>query len=239
MGTVIMIASGKGGCGKTTFAVNLGCAMASQGKTTLLLDMNIGLRNLDIYTGLQDKVIFDLGDFLTGTCRLSKVIVADDEHPGLFLLSSPQFRGIEGLTDQHIRLLCSKLASSFDCVIIDSPPGIGTDFCKLAAGVDKALIVLTQDYVALRNSDTVNKRLESLGVEDLYYAINRVNPIFWGSEGVPDAEKIAEVMKTALVGIVPEDPAIHLGNNTGRPAAADSGSYVRQTFLDIASRLME
>ena len=85
----------------------------------------------------------------------------------------------------------------------------------------------------------MNKRLESLGVEDLYYAINRVNPIFWGSDGVPDAEKIAEVMKTALVGIVPEDPAIHMGNNTGKPAAADRDSYIYQTFRDIAGRLME
>ena len=239
MGSTILIAAGKGGSGKTTFAVNLGCAFASMGKRTLLLDMNIGLRNLDIYTGLEDKVIFDISDFLTGTCKLSKAIVADDEHPNLFLLSSPQFRGIDGLTELHIRLLFSKLSESFDCVIIDGPSGIGSDFCKLAVGVDKALIVLTQDYVSLRNSDTVNKRLASLDVEDLYYAINRVNPIYWGNDSVPDAERIAEVMKTTLVGIVAEDPAIHIGNNTGRPAAANPTSYIHKAFVDMAQRLLQ
>lgn len=237
MGNVLLIASGKGGSGKTTFAVSLGCAMAAKGKRTLMLDMNIGLRNLDIYTGLQNNVLFDLGDFFSGTCKLSKALVQSDYDENLYLLSSPQFRGIEGLTEQHIRLLFSKLSESFDWVIVDTPAGIGSDFTRLAPVADKALLVLTQDFVSLRNSDTVNRRLDSLGVEDLYYAINRVNPMFWGSDKVPGAEQIQQVMKTSLVGIVPEDPAIHAGNNQGEPAVLDKNSYIHQTFADIAARI--
>ena len=239
MGNVLLLASGKGGSGKSTFAVNLGYAFAAKKKRTLLLDMNIGLRNLDIYTGLQDKVLFDLGDYFSGTCKLAKALVQSDDDENLYLLSCPQFRGIDGLTDQHIRMLFSKLRGSFDWILVDAPAGIGSDFCRLTPVCDKALVVLTMDYVSLRKSDTVNRRLESLGVEERYYAINRVTPLFWESNKVPSAEAIQSVMKTDLAGIVPEDPAIHAGNNLGTPACLDEKNYIHQTFADIAARIAE
>ena len=237
MGSVILLASGKGGCGKTTMAVNLGHILASQGFKTLLLDLNIGLRNLDIYMGLQDNVLFDLGDYLTGTCKLSKALVQDEKQENLSLLSSPQLRGIKGLTQTHVKVLCEHLKKYFDYIIIDSPTGISAELANAAAGADMALIVLTQDYEALRNAETVDKKLEALGIRERYYAVNKIYPQLLENEALPGLQTIAQTMRSPLAGLIAYDLNIHIGNNMGIPVVRSGESTITKAFEDIADRL--
>ncbi|MBR0130376.1 MAG: AAA family ATPase [Firmicutes bacterium] len=237
MGSVILLASGKGGCGKTTMAVNLGHILASQGFKTLLLDLNIGLRNLDLYMGLQDQVLFDLGDYLTGTCRLSKALVQDDKQENLSLLSAPQLRGIKGLTPTHIKVLCEHLKKIFDYIIIDSPTGISSELANAAAGADIALIILTQDFEALRNAETVDKKLEALGIRERYYAVNKIYPQLLENEALPGLEHIAQTMKSPLAGLIAYDLNIHIGNNMGLPVVKSGTTTITKAFEDIADRL--
>ena len=237
MGSVILVAAGKGGCGKTTLAVNLGHVLAKQGFKTLLLDLNIGLRNLDIYMGLQDRVLFDLGDYLTGTCKLSKALVQDERQENLSLLSAPQMRGIKGLTPTHIKVLCDHLRKIFDYIIIDCPTDISQSLGNAAAGADTALIVMTQDYSALRNAESVGRKLEALGVRERYYVINKIYPELLQNEFLPGLKEIAETMKSDLAGLIAYDLDIHIGNNTGRPVVLGEQTTITRAFEDIADRL--
>ncbi|MBQ4506542.1 MAG: AAA family ATPase [Firmicutes bacterium] len=235
MGKILAITSGKGGSGKTTFAVNLGYTLAVQGKKVLLLDFNIGLRNIDIYLGVQDRVLFDFGDYLSGTCRLRKAIIKDENLPGLSLLSCPQIRDIKGLSQKHVSTLLGQLRDMYDVIIIDTPTGIGETFRNVVSCCDMALLVVTPNYSSIRNSDTVSKRIEALGIER-FHVINRVSVQPAGSP-LPGVEEIEKVLSLPLAGIISEDPNIDLGNNAGRPVVSARGSYIARNFEGIASRL--
>jgi len=234
MGQLILITSGKGGSGKTTFAVNLAQIYASGGLKTLVLDLNQCIRNADIYMGLENEVIFDLGDVLSGVCRLEKAIVKDDRNENLFLLCCPQQKSVEEYAKKRLPELYSKLRSSFDIVIIDSPSGFGELFTTVAEGVDRAVIVLTPDHQALRNGDTVDRRLEELGINRRCFVVNRVIPELWGDEALPTLEDITRIMRCKPAGILTEDPAVHIGNNSGTPCASDKDSYLFYAFRKIA-----
>ena len=237
MGSVILLTSGKGGCGKTTLAVNLGHVIAAQGFKTLLLDFNIGLRNVDIYMGLQDHVIFDLGDYLTGTCKLSKALVQDERQEGLYLLSSPQLRGIKGLSSTHVKVLCEHLKKIFDYIIIDTPTTISQELVSFAAGADMGLIVMTQDYASLRNSETVDKKLEALGIRERYYAVNKLYPQLMNDPSLPSLDEIARTMRVPLAGLIAFDLSVHMGNNNGCPVVCSRDPELSRAFEDIADRL--
>ena len=234
MGQLIMITSGKGGSGKTTFAVNLAHIYASEGLKTLVLDLNQGLRNADIYMGLENEVIFDLGDVLSGVCRLEKAVAQDNTNENLYLLCCPQYQCVDRYSWRRIPELYARLRKDFDIVIIDPPAGMGELSSSVASGVDRAVTVLTPDHQALRNGDTVDKRLEELGIEKRYFVVNRVVPELWGSEAVPGLEQMTRTMRCAFAGILSEDMAVHMGNNTGVPCASDPGSYLHGVFKNIA-----
>ncbi len=238
MGTTVLIASGKGGVGKTTFAVNLGYMIADAGAKVLLLDLNLGLRNIDIYLGLEDRAVFDLGDVVSGVCRVEKAIVQHDMNPNLYLLSCPQYKGISGFTPAHLRMLCDSLRKEYDFIIMDVPSGMGDMMQAAAAASDMALVVITPDYVSVRNGDTVDRKLENLGVLRRVYAVNRVRQNDGEDADLPGSEYIARIFKTQLAGIVPEDPAIDLANNSGMPVCADGDSYISRNFARIAARLI-
>ena len=234
MGQLFLICSGKGGAGRTTFAVNLAQIYASQGLRTLVLDLNQGLRNADIYMGLESDVIFDLGDVLSGVCRLEKAIAQDSRCENLFLLCCPQYKSIEEYARKRIGELYARLRSEYDMVLIDAPAGCGELLSVIAAGVDRAMIVLTPDYQALRNGDTVDRLLEDLGVSRRCFVVNRVIPALWGNEALPGPEQMTRTMRCRFAGILSEDLHVHLGNNTGVPCASDPGSYLCAAFRKIA-----
>ena len=152
MGKVILVCSGGGGTGKTTFAVNLSSVYARQGKNVLLLDLNMGRRNADIYLGMEDSILFDLGDVISGRCRLEKAIVSHSECDGLHLLSCPQYREIEGFKEGHAKALYNVLRERFDIVIVDCAVSVGKRLRTAAAGADAALILTIPDHSSVRST---------------------------------------------------------------------------------------
>ena len=239
MGRIIAIVSGKGGSGKTSFAINIGAAMASRGSSTVLLDMNVGTRNLDIYMGLENKVLFDLGDVLTGVCDLEKALVRDERFRMLSLLSCPQYKMINGLTPQHVRTVCAKLVELFEYVIIDCPSGLGSEFINAVSAADTALLIVTPDHTSIRNCDVIDRRLASLGITNRFYAVNRYDLNLSGNGLLPDINYIGRMFTIPLAGTIPEDPNIHVGNNSGYPIVCNADAPVSMAFMNIARKLMD
>ena len=175
MGKAIVIASGKGGTGKTMFAANLGATLAGQGHKVVLIDLDTGLRNLDLYLGLEDRIVYDVNDVLTGVCRIKQALVKDKTFPGLhFMAASPQKPNGE-VTPLHIKVLCRKLKEKFDYVIIDAPAGIDDGMVVASAGMDMGIIVVNPEYASLRNAEIVKATLEEQGVTNIAYVIKKIN----------------------------------------------------------------
>ena len=237
MSNVIALTSGKGGAGKTTFAVNIAAALAAGGAKTVLLDMNAGTRNADIYLGLESKVLFDLADVLSGVCTLEKATVRDEHFARLSLISGPQYKLINGMSEGHVKLIVKKLRESFDYVVIDCPAGLGEDFANTAAAAEAALIIVTPDYAGIRNSEVVDRRLASLGVEKRFVAVNMYSAADCTGEELPDIARIKASFAAPLAGTVPLDMNIHIANNTGCPVMCDGQSHTARIFLNIAKQL--
>ena len=239
MGNVIALTSGKGGAGKTTFAVNIAAALAAGGARTVLLDLNAGTRNADIYLGLESKVLFDLADVLSGVCTLEKATVRDEHFARLALVSGPQYKIINGMSDGHVRLIVRKLRESFDYVIIDCPGGLGEDFANAVSPAEAALIIVTPDYASIRNSEVVERRLASLGVEKRFLAVNMYCPQADEDKALPDIGQIKAAFTSELTGTIPMDKDIHIANNSGRPVMCEGQSLTARTFLSIARQLAD
>ena len=237
MGKVILCCSGSGGTGKTTFAVNIGVAAALQGRKVLIADLNMGRRNADIYLGMEDRILFDLGDVMSGLCRLDKAIVRHDLCGDLYLLSCPQYREIEGIGPGHVNALYDALRSKFDLVIVDCPVSVSSIMKTFARGADAALMLTIPDYSVVRNTEALSEKLESTGITDRYCAVNRMNRAYSDSDNIPGLNFIARTVNAPLVGIVSEDASIHIANNSGYPIAFMEGSDMACRFADIAARI--
>ena len=237
MGIVALVTSGKGGAGKSTITVNLGATLAQKGARVVLVDFNMGLRNLDIYLGMEDCSLFDLGDVLTGMCKVEKALVRDERFGRLYMLPCPQFKEINGITRQHVSGLFSVLKKHFDFILVDMPLGIGQAVENVAAASDIGIVVLTPDYVSLRNAGTVDRKLDSCGLQKRCFIINQVDLEILRSGSVPGIEHIARSMSTPLAGIIPFDENIHAGNNYGNPVVLASDSYIAKNFSSIALRI--
>lgn len=238
MGKVVIVASGKGGTGKSTLAVNLAASLAKAGKKVLIADMNVGLRNDDIYLGMENRILFDLGDVTSGICKLDKAIIQHDLCDNLYLLSGPQYRDIEGMTTGHLRALYAKLKKEFDIVFVDCPVISGSQLQYMATGVDDALIVVNQDYVSVRNGDSVNRKLAGIGIFKRSYVVNMLNEDSYDAEGLPDLTFITKNMSADCLGFIPYDPNIHLANNNGTPVVMAGAGYLDKVFGDIAQKLL-
>ncbi len=237
MGKAVLITSGKGGVGKTTITVNLGATLALKGARVVLVDFNMGLRNLDIYMGMEDHCLFDLGDIFTGVCRVERALVHDGRFGELYMLPCPQFKSIDGITAEHIKGLFALLKRRFDYLLMDMPLSMGCLLESVAAAAEMGIVVLTPDFVALRNADTMDRRLESLGIRRRCYIVNKVDMHSQASSAVPDMEKIDRNMKTPMAGIIPRDENIHSGNNSGIPVVIAQNSYIAKNFDNIACRI--
>lgn len=238
MGKILLIASGKGGVGKTTLATNFGIVFAQQGKKVIIADMNVGMRNDDIYLGLEDRILFDFGDVSSGVCKLDKAIVRHDLCPNLSLLSCPQNRGIEGLTTGHARALYARLRKEFDIVIVDMPTVNGDSFPYLAAGADEAILVVNQDYVSIRNGEGINRQIAGMGILKRWYIVNKVYEQSFIKEGLPDLMTINKSIEAQCLGYVPFDFSINLANNSGSPIVLENKLPAARNLREIALRLL-
>lgn len=237
MGEVILLASGKGGVGKTTFTSNLGAILALSGLKVALIDLNMGLRNLDIYMGLENEVLFDIADVISGVCSIKKALIRDIRFKNLFLLPATQYKEIVGITAEHMNILYKKLKEIFDVVLVDGPVGVGEDLKLSSAGADRAIVVVSPDYNALRNGDAVDRKLQNFGLADRSYIINMVKPELFGRNVVPNLGEISDIFRTSMLGIIQYDENINIANNKGYPIVCKKDTYIHSNFITISKRL--
>ncbi len=237
MGKVYVIASGKGGTGKTMFSVNLGATLAKMNKSVILLDMDMGLRNLDLYFGLENNVVYDLYDVLTGMCKIKQAVIKDKRFKNLYMMAASPSRSDGTLTPLHMKVLCSKLKEKYDYVIIDAPSGIDDSLVLASAGADEAIVIVNPDYSSIRDADNTDRQLVKLGIKKRYLVINDVDVDLMASGYAPKIKEITSILKPLLSGIIHNDQNIRISTNLGIPIVLKEGTYIEENFKNIGSRI--
>ncbi|MBE7062559.1 MAG: septum site-determining protein MinD [Ruminococcaceae bacterium] len=237
MGEVVVITSGKGGVGKTATTAGLGAALCMEGKSVVVIDADIGLRNLDVALGLEDKVVYDLVDVVEQNCRLRQALVRHTKYEKLYLLAASQTREKEDVSPEKMQMLCRELKENYDYILIDSPAGIGHGFSNAAAGADRAIVVTVPETAAVRDADRVIARLEEEGIESRSLVINRMRPALEAQGAILRTEEIIEWLGVPLLGIVPEDEAVLLQSARSGLVPEAAGSMAAQAYKNIAGRL--
>ena len=239
MGKVYLVASGKGGTGKTMFAVNLGATLAKQGKKVVIMDFDMGLRNLDLYMGLENNVVYDVHDVLTGLCRIRQALIKDRRFENLYLMAASPVKSDGRLTPMHMQVLTEKLKNYFDYIIVDAPSGIDDGLVISSAGADETIIVTTPDFSAIRDGDNLARELMKLGINKNWLIINKVSPGLMTNGYVPGLAEITSAIKAEPVGIIQLDDNIQISTNLGVPIVMKEGTYIEENFNRIAERMME
>ena len=237
MGEVIVITSGKGGVGKTTTTANVAVALAGLGKKVIGIDLDLGLRNLDVALGLDEKIVYDVVDVLEQKCRLRQALVKH-ETEGVTLLAASQTRDADALDPEKLMRLLKELKETFDYVLIDCPAGIGRGFENALAGADGAIVVTVPQVAAVRDADRVIMRLMEKGIENPRLLINRMRPDLTKKGVFLRIEEILEWLSIPLLGVVPEDEAVFLGGILGSIAKQKDGSRAAEAFSNVARRLI-
>lgn len=238
MGKVILVASGKGGTGKTMFSVNMGAILAQHGYRVMLLDMDMGMRNMDIYLGMENRVVYNIMDVLSGICRISKAVIKVDGFNSLYFMAASPNKDGRDITALHMDVLCAKIKAVFDYIIIDCPAGIGEmlDVCIPAS--DKAVIVTEPEAAASRDADVTERYLVENGLTDICIVVNRVNAELIRAGLLPNLTQLVEYYSGPIVGIIQEDDNIRISTNKGIPIVCKSGTYIEENFMNIISRIL-
>lgn len=238
MGEVIVITSGKGGVGKTTTTANLGTGIALQGKKVVLIDTDIGLRNLDVVMGLENRIVYDLVDVIEGSCRAKQAIIKDKRFEGLYLLPAAQTRDKSAVKPQQMLKLCDELRQEFDYIIVDCPAGIEQGFKNAIAGADRALVVTTPEVSAVRDADRIIGLLEANELKEPKLIVNRVRPDMVKRGDMMSIEDIIDILAIDLIGVVPDDEKIIVSTNRGEPAVTDPKALAGQAYRNITKRIL-
>src|SRR5689334_14342981 len=238
IGRVITVTSGKGGVGKTTTTANLGTALALLGRKVVVIDADIGLRNLDVVMGLEKRIVYDIVDVVEGRCRIRQAMIKDKRLPDLYLLPAAQTRDKSAVNPAQMRLLCEHLKSEFDFVLVDCPAGIEQGFKNAIAGADMVVIVTTPEVSAVRDADRVIGLVEANGLPAPRLIINRIRPELVRRGEMMTQQDVIEILAVELLGVVPDDESIVISTNRGEAAAADKTSRAGQAYTNIARRLM-
>ncbi len=236
MGEVIVITSGKGGVGKTTTAANIGTGLSMTGKKVILIDADIGLRNLDVVMGLENRIVYDLVNVVEKECRLQQALIKDKRNENLFLLPAAQTRDKTAINQEHMKELCLELKKEFDYIVIDCPAGIEQGFKNAIAGADSSIIVTTPEVSAVRDADRVIGILEASGLSNPRLIINRIRADMVKKGDMMDVEDIIEILAVKLLGIVPDDEKIIISTNRGEPIVADD-TISGRAFKNICMRI--
>ncbi len=238
MSEVIVITSGKGGVGKTTTSANLGAALASLGKSVVLIDADIGLRNLDVVMGLENRIVYHLVDVVEGYCRLNQALIRDKRFDNLCLLPAAQTKDKTAVTPDQMRQLCKDLRAEFDFVLVDCPAGIEQGFKNAIAGADRAIIVATPEVSSVRDADRIIGLLEAESMPPPRLIVNRIRPAMVKRGDMMDIGDILDILAIDLLGVVPDDESIVVSTNRGEPAALAPQSKAGQAYRNIGRRLL-
>jgi len=236
-GKVVTVTSGKGGVGKTTATANIGVALAASGAKVVCVDGDIGLRNLDVVMGLENRIVYDLVDVVEGRAKLRQALIRDKRLPDLSLIPAAQTRDKAAVSPSDMIKLCNDLRSEFDWILIDSPAGIERGFRNAIAGADQVLVVTNPEVSAVRDADRVIGLIESEEKGPGYLILNRVKVEMVKRGDMLSTEDVLDVLAIPLLGVIPEDEVILVSTNRGSPAALDEKSRAGQAFRNIARRL--
>lgn len=234
---VVTVTSGKGGVGKTTAVANLAVALASDSSKVVCIDGDIGLRNLDVILGLENRIVYDIVDVIEGRCRLKQAMIKDKKLPNLHLIPAAQTRDKNAVSASDMNRLVKDLRSECDFILIDSPAGIERGFKNAIAPADRVLVVTNPEVSAVRDADRVIGILEAEDKGPGALILNRLNPNLVRKQEMLSADDVLDLLAIELIGIVPEDEGVLIGSNRGAPVASDPKSRAGQAFRNIARRL--
>ncbi|MBB6674244.1 septum site-determining protein MinD [Cohnella nanjingensis] len=238
MGEAIVVTSGKGGVGKTTTSANVGTALALMGKKVCLVDTDIGLRNLDVVMGLENRIIYDLIDVAEGRCRINQALIKDKRFDELYMLPAAQTKDKNDISPEQVRKIIEDLKPDFDYVIIDCPAGIEQGFRNAIAGADQAIVVTTPENAAVRDADRVIGLLEKTQIAPPKLIINRIRPNLLRSGDMLEVDDICQVLAIDLIGIVPDDEIVIKAANQGEPTVMNPSSRASIAYRNVARRIL-
>ncbi|HHV39747.1 MAG TPA: septum site-determining protein MinD [Tepidimicrobium sp.] len=238
MGKAIVITSGKGGVGKTTTTANIGTGLAILGNKVVVVDTDIGLRNLDVVMGLENRIVYDIVDVVEKTCRLRQGLIRDKRYDGLFLLPAAQTKDKTSINPEQMLELINDLKAEFDYIIIDSPAGIEQGFQNSIAGADEAYIVTTPEISAVRDADRVIGLLEAKGLNNPKLIINRIRHDMVKRGDMMNVEDIIDILAVDLIGVIPDDEAIVISTNKGEPVVVEDEPLSAKAFKNICKRIV-
>lgn len=236
-GRAIVITSGKGGVGKTTTTANLGTGLALLGRKVVLIDADIGLRNLDVVMGLENRIVYDLVQVIEGQCKLHAALIRDKRVENLHLLPAAQTREKDAITPEQMVALIDELKAEFDYILIDSPAGIEHGFRNAIAGADSAIIVTTPEVSAVRDADRIIGMVESYDIREPYLIVNRIRPEMVQRGDMLGIDDVIDILRIKLLGIVPDDQEIIVSTNRGEPVVFDRRTRSGQAYHNICRRI--
>ena len=219
---IIVVTSGKGGVGKTTTTANLAAALAGNGFKVVAIDGDVGLRNLDVIMGLENRIVYTLVDVVEGNCRLNQALIKDKRLDNLYLIPTAQSRTKDAVTSDQMVALCDELRKDFDFVLVDSPAGIESGFRNSAAGADEALVITTPEVSAVRDADRIIGLLESMQKAPIQLIVNRIRPDMVRRGEMLDVQDVLDILAIDLIGVVPDDESIVASANKGEPLVISS-----------------
>ncbi len=238
-GRVIVITSGKGGVGKTTTSANIGTALAKAGQKVVLIDTDIGLRNLDLLLGLENRIVYTIVDVVEERCKLKQALVKDKKNPNLCLLAAAQTRDKSALSQEQLKSICEELKEDNDYIIVDCPAGIEQGFQNAVAGANEAIVVTTPEMSAVRDADRIIGLLEAKEeIESYKLLLNRVRPSLIKTNDMMSVDDVVDILSCPLIGIIPEDIGVITSTNKGEPVVNDEKSLAGKAYQNVAKRIM-
>ncbi len=236
-GKTMVVTSGKGGVGKTTTVANLGSMLAKNKHSVVMIDADIGLRNLDVVMGLENRIVYNLVDIVEGKCRKQQAMIRDRKLNNLFIIPSAQTREKDAVNPEQMKELCAELAEEFDYVIIDCPAGIERGFKNAVAGAEIAIVVTTPEVSAIRDADRVIGLLEASLIKNIHLVVNRLNKRMVKKGDMMSTADIVSLLSVPLIGVVPESEEVVVSTNRGTPLVHEKASRAGKAFRKIAARL--
>ena len=237
MSEVIVITSGKGGVGKTTTSANVGTGLAKLNKKVVLIDTDIGLRNLDVVMGLENRIVYNLVDVVEGNCRIKQALIKDKRYPNLFLLPSAQTRDKTSVTPEQMKVLIEELKEEFDYILLDCPAGIEQGFKNAIAGADRALVVTTPEVSAIRDADRIIGLLEANEIKKTDLIVNRIRMDMVKKGDMMSIDDVVDILSINLICAVPDDENIVISTNNGE-LLVGSNALAGQAYMNICKRIL-